>query len=352
MGRRTTVFVGSYADADETGIHVLDGTDPARPVLRGVVRGIVNPSFLAAHPTRDVLYAVSEVDDGELVALRADAAGGDGLAEIGRAPSHGDAPCHVAVAADARHVYAANYGSGSVVAYALEPDGGLGDLVAVHQHAGAGPTPRQRGPHAHCVRPGRGGVVHAADLGTDRVVTYAHGTGERHRGFAPVDELALAAGSGPRHLALHPQLPLAYLVGELDSTVTSLAVDPADGALSPLQTVATLPDGAVVTSTAAEVVVHPDGRHLYVSNRGHDSVAVFAIDERGGLEPVGHVPSGGATPRHLAVHPSGRTLLVANQDDDVVVPFAIDPSSGMPSPLEDAVEIPRPVCVLFAEVGR
>jgi len=187
-------------------------------------------------------------------------------------------------------------------------------------------------------------------------VAYEHRASSATDPWVAVGDTVVHPGAGPRHLAFHPVLPLAFVVGELDSTLLTLGVDRSSGALEPRHTVATLPADFVGASIGADVHVHPDGRHVHVSNRGHDSIATFQIgageigaaDEP--LVPLGHVPTGGRTPRNFAVHPSGRSLLVANQDSGSIVELAIDPTTGCPQPGRQIAEVPEPVCIAFVEV--
>lgn len=357
MTARSYLYVGCYTHESPVGIHVYDSSAPTGELVKLSEDDTVeHPSFLAAHPSGDILYAVSEVaspDGGSVCAFRIDR--GDGsLTLFDRAPSHGAAPCYVSVDPAGRHVYVANYLSGTIAAYAVTGDGRFGRLVATHQHGGSGPTVRQEGPHAHCILPSPAGEsVYATDLGTDRINRYQHdGRGARET-LEPADELTLEPGSGPRHIALHPHLPIGFLVCELDSTLVVLAIDRASGRLTRLHTSSTLPDGFAGESIAAEVRVHPDGRLVYVSNRGHDSIAVFGF--RGptdSLELLDHVPSGGANPRNFAIHPSGRALLVANQHSDTIVPFGIEPVTGIPQQRDLAYGVSAPVCLTFLEVAR
>lgn len=357
MAPPTYLYVGGYTNESPIGIHVYDSSDATgRLVKLSEVEGVEHPSFLAAHPSRNVLYAVSETtspEGGGLVAFGVDPVDGS-LGIIDRAPSHGSAPCYVSVDADGRHLYVANYVSGTIAVFALEGDGRFGELVAAHQHRGSGPSARQEGPHTHCILPGpTAGSVYAADLGTDEVCHYVHDRRQGVDSFTLRDQLAFEPGAGPRHLAFHPEHHLAFVVCELDSTIVTLGVDPMDGRLTRLRSTSTLPDDFVGESIAAEIRVHPDGRFVYVSNRGHDSIAVFGIAGAGEpLEPLGHVSSGGQTPRGFAIHPSGRALLVANQDTKTIVPFEIDAATGVPHQRDVTHPASEPVCLAFLEVVR
>ena len=357
MARHISLYVGCYTHESPIGIRVYDWSDPADPLVqRSEFDGVEHPSFLATHPNGNVLYAVSETalpDGGSLVALRIDPVDGS-LELIDQVPSHGSAPCYVSVDPNGRCVYVANYVTGTVVALALEPDGRFGELLVAHQHNGSGPSARQDGPHAHCVVPGPfGDSVYAADLGTDRVNHYVHRQQQGGDTFVLEDELVLDAGAGPRHLAFHPEQPVGFLVCELNSTLATLGLDSTSGRLTRLQSTSTLPDEFDCESIAAEVRVHPNGRHVYVSNRGHDSIAVFGYaGPDTALEPLGHVHSGGRTPRNFAVHPSGRALLAANQDSDTLVRFEIDAVTGIPRQLDTTEDVSQPVCITFLEVAR
>jgi 6-phosphogluconolactonase len=350
------VYVGCSTGESRVGIHVFDLERTERgPTLvpRARVEDVAHPTFLTAHPTEPVLYAVSETVAGALVSFHIDPADGT-LVEWQRASSAGDGPCHLAT--DGAHLYVANYTSGSAAAYTLLPDGRISDLVWSAQHRGSGPHVRQDAPHAHCAVPDpHRRSVHVVDLGTDRVVRYDAdpATG----GFHHAAELALEPGSGPRHLAFHPHEPMAFVVCELDSTLVALridgSVDGPTGELVPGRTTSTLPDGFAGESLAAAVRVHPDGHRVFVSNRGHDSIATFAIGGPGEpLTSLGHVASGGTGPRDLAIDPSGELLLAANRQSGHIAGFALDDRTALPRPLGTVARVPEPACILVMEVDR
>jgi 6-phosphogluconolactonase len=351
----TLLFAGGYSPPSVAGIHVFDVSLPDEPSPEiGAISGIENPSFLAVHPNRSVLYAVSETTQfngrrgGGLAAFHVDPTGS--FRPLGAISSHGDGPCHVAVHPAGSHVFVANYLSGSVAVHSLHDDGSLGALVAHHQHGGSGPTTRQEGPHAHCVRPAPdGGSVYAVDLGADEVIRYDHIDRPEGETFVAGDHTSVAAGAGPRHIAFHPWHPLAVLVNELDNTVTSFE-HAEDGGLVPVATRSTLPPDAD-NCLAADIQFHPAGHRCYVSNRGHDSVAVFDCEDPSRpLGLLGHVGSGGRTPRSLALHPSGRAMYVANQDSNRIASFAVDPASGFPERVARELEMPSPTCVITMEL--
>lgn len=356
---KVRIYIGTYTRGESQGIYLceLDRSTGKISLVGPAVSGaesIANPSFLALHPDGRFLYAVSEVDayqetrGGAVAAL---AIGPDGqLSLVNHRPSGGVGPCHVAVDRAGRNALVANYGSGSAAVLPIGPDGSLAPATSVVQHAGSSVNrQRQEGPHAHSINVDpteRFAVV--ADLGVDKVFSYrfdpAAGTLAANEGL----DLPLAPGSGPRHFAFHPSGKFAYVNNELTSTVTALAYDAQRGACEELQTVSTLPEGFAGNNTTAEVQVHPSGKFLYCSNRGHDSLAMFAIDAATGrLTPLGQHPSGGKTPRNFGIDPGGRFLVSAHQDSHTVVVHRIDPQSGRLAAVGSEVNVPTPVCVRF-----
>jgi 6-phosphogluconolactonase len=247
-------------------------------------------------------------------------------------------------------VLVANYASGTVAVLPIEAGGALGHATQVIQHRGSGPNAaRQEGPHAHCIlaHPSNRFAL-AADLGMDRVLLYRLDVENRSLLHADGDAV-MRPGTGPRHLAFHPSLPLVFVSGELDSTVTALHCDAESGAMSTLQTVSTLPAGWTGANFPADIHVAPSGRTLYVSNRGHDSIAVLSVAPATGalaLEQV--VSTGGAWPRNFSLDPRGRWLLVANQRSSSIVVFERDLESGRLTPTAQRIAVPSPVCLRFA----
>ena len=348
-------YVGTYTDGESRGIYRFT-LDPAsggasEPVLAAETE---SPSFLALHPGGRFLYAVGETDafqgekTGAVSAFAIDPTSGD-LKLLNQQRSMGTGPCHLVVDGSGRNVVVANYGSGTVAVLPVAEDGRLGEPSSVQSHSGTGPNEsRQEGPHAHGIAlDATGRRAFAADLGADRVFVYDldAATGA----LAPSDPpaAALEPGAGPRHVVFDPSGAYLYSINELDSTVTVLRHDAASGGLEAVQTVSTLPADFEGESWTAEIVISPDGRFLYGSNRGHDSLAVFAVDPASGrLSAAGHVSTGGHWPRHFSIDSTGRWLLAANQRSDSIVPFRLDPESGMPAPAGSAIVVPSPVCVL------
>ena len=314
------------------------------------VGDIVNPSYLAVGARERNLYAVAETEgEGSVVAYTRDPKSGT-LRELNRQASRGAGPCHLSIDASGQFVLVANYGGGSIAALPIADDGSLQPATGMIQHEGSSINPdRQREPHAHMIAPSPDGrFVFATDLGIDRVIAY---TLDAAGQLIPVPDAGASAepGSGPRHFAFAPDGETMYVINELTSTLTAFAYDAESGRLELGQTVSTVPDGFSGINWCAHVVVSPDGRFVYGSNRGHDSIAIWAVDgEDGQLSSLDHVPSGGETPRNFTLDPSGAWLLVANQDSDNVVVMGRDAQTGLLADPTAIVDVPTACCLVFA----
>jgi 6-phosphogluconolactonase len=353
-----TVYVGTYTEyppfvaGKTTGIYIYR-LDPGSGALTCVseVAGTINPSFLALSPDRERLYAVNELTGGPDPSGTVSAFAIDpdtkSLTFLNKQSSHGEAPCYVSVDHTGQYVLVANYVSGNVCVLPVGQDGELEPATDVVQHQGSGPTARQEGPHAHSIFPTPDNqYVFAMDLGLDRIMIYRLDPEQGKLAASDPPWVQVAPGSGPRHLAFHPHISCAYAINELDGTVTAFSYDAARGTLHELQTITTLPDDFAGSNTCADIHVAPSGKFVYGSNRGHDSIVIFAVDaETGKLSCIGHEPTQGATPRNFAIDPSGAVLLVANQDTDSVVPFHIDQESGKLTAAGQLTEVPTPVCL-------
>jgi 6-phosphogluconolactonase len=353
------VYVGTYTSAKSEGIYMLRlNTTTGELTPAGVISGIKNPSFLAIHPNRKYLYAVSEVSDadgkptGGVTSFAVDSKTGK-LNQLNSQPSEGAGPCHLVVDKTGKTVLVANYGGGSVAALPIAADGRLGKATAAIQHKGSSVNQqRQSAPHAHSINiDSSNRFAVAADLGLDKLLIYrldaAKGT------LTPNDPpfASVAPGSGPRHFAFHPNGKFAYVINEMLCTVTAFSFDEKTGSLRELQTITTLPHEVRSGYSTAEIVAHPSGKFLYGSNRGHDSIALFAVDtETGKLTALGHEPTGGKTPRNFAIDPTGTFLLAENQESDTIVVFRIDQASGKLKPTGHVANVPTPVCVRFLEL--
>lgn len=355
--RALALYVGTYTTGKKSeGIYQYRLNLASGALARvGVTKGVVDPSYLAVAPNGRFLYAVNEVEEfagqrtGALSAFAVEPQTG-ALRLLNQQPSQGGAPCYVSVTNDGRFALVANYASGNVAVLPLKAGGSLGAATDVAQHQGASVNhERQEGPHAHCiVLDAANRYAFSADLGTDKLLIYRF-DGSQGK-LAPHDPPAIATrpGAGPRHFTFHPNGRYAYLINELDATLTAFSYQPAAGKLLPLQTVATLPADFTGANTSADVHVAPSGRFLYGSNRGHDHIAVFRIDApTGKLTLVEHVPTGGRTPRNFAIDPTGTFLLVANQNTDNIVSFRIDQETGRLKATGQSAEVPAPVCLRF-----
>lgn len=354
-GRSVRVYIGAYTGGDAgKGIYRssldLQTGELAAPVLAVQVR---DPSFIEIHPSGKFLYAVSEAGaEGRVLAYAIDPNTGD-LALVNDASTGGAGPCHVNLDHAGRHVLVANYNSGSASVLPIRPDGGLGEPTGFVQHEGSSVNPsRQKEPHAHSINPSPDDrFVFVADLGLDKIMIYRlDGVSGKITAGDPAF-VKVKAGAGPRHFVFHPSGKYAYVINELDNTITAFAYDAATGSLQEIQTIPTLPSGFNGSSWCAEVRVHPSGRFLYGSNRGHDSIAVYRIDPaQGTLAFVEHETGGIKVPRNFNIDPTGKFCLVANQNGDSVVVFRIDPDTGSLEPTGHKIAVSKPVCIRFLGV--
>ena len=352
------VYVGTYTDGKSKGIYRCE-LDLATGKLSEATLAAEtkNPSFLAIHPSHRFLYAVGELSGpkgGAVSAFALDPKSGE-LKALNQKPSSGNGPCHLVVDRQGKCVLVANYGGGNVSVLHIEEDSRLGERTAFEQHAGKGTDPgRQEAPHAHSINldaANRFAVV--ADLGLDQVFVYRFDADKGSLAKNDPPSAALPPKSGPRHFTFHPDGRHAYVINEMANTVTAMKYGAEHGTLKPVQTVSTLPEGYKKSTSTAEVQVHPSGKFLYGSNRGHNSIAIFTIDEKSGeLTPAGHQASGIKTPRNFGIDPTGKWLLVANQDGDSVLVFRIDPKTGALRATGDKVEVSKPVCVKFVPKAK
>ncbi len=350
------VYVGTYTTGKSEGIY-LYRLNLSSGELKHVstTRGVINPSFLVLAPSRRYLYAVNEVGDfagrksGAVSAFAVDQRTGE-LRLLNQQPSLGADPCYVDVDAGGRFVLVANYTGGNVTVLPVQGDGSLGEATDMRQAQGSSVNrERQEGPHAHCiVLDPTNRFAYQCDLGTDKIMIFRFDA--RNGKLLPNEQprVQVKPGAGPRHLAFDLSGEYVFVLNELHSTVTTFRRDLDKGGLKELQTLSTLPKGFTGTNTSADIHVSPDGRFLYCSNRGHDSIAIFTIDSRrGALTSVGHDFTRGMTPRNFAIDPTGRFLLVANQKSDNIVVFRPDQKTGRLSSTGQLAQVPSPVCLKF-----
>ncbi|MDQ6634524.1 MAG: lactonase family protein [Gemmatimonadota bacterium] len=351
------LYVGTYTEGGRRdGIHLLrmdSGTGALRRVA--TVDAGPNPSFLAIDTDGQTLFAVNEVNElggkptGSLRSFAIDSDSGK-LTLVNERESGGAAPCYVSTDHKGRVAMVANYVSGTVALVGIAEGGALTNAYQVVQHVGKGKNPaRQEQAHAHCIIPHPSNrFALAADLGIDRVLVYRLDIDRGSLTHLTLNDAVMPPGTGPRHLAFHPTLPVVYVSGELNSTVSALRCDPITGALSPMQALPTLPASFTGENYPADIHVAPDGRALYVSNRGQNSIAVFGIvPATGMLRFQQTMPTGGDWPRNFTIDPTGRWLLVANQRSGTVVVFRRDAESGRLTATSHRIEVPSPVCLRF-----
>lgn len=346
------LYVGTYTSGSSEGIYTYGMNPETGELTRFSSVKSNNPSFLAVNPGR-FLYAVNEVgemDGRRTGGVSAFAIGPEGkLTFINQQPSEGSDPCHLSFGKGRKCLLVANYTGGNVAVLPIQRDGSLGPASDVKQHEGSGPREQQKGPHAHFIKLDRANrFAFAADLGSDKVMIYRFNSATSKLDAAPQPFAALHSGAGPRHLTFHPNGRHIYVINELDSSITTFKYNPVKGTLTAFESVSTLPRDFTGTSYCADIHVSRSGRFLYGSNRGHNSIVVFAIDSRSGrLNLVEHVSTEGKWPRNFTIDPTGRFLLVANQHTDNVVVYHINSQTGRLTPTGHTAEIPVPVCLQF-----
>lgn len=348
------MYVGTYTSGDEGGIFIqrFNSSDGSLESV-GNSGGIKNPSFLAISPNNNYLYSVSEVSDfkgqrsGGISSFSVNRKTGQ-LTPLNQQSTKGQGPCYVTVDDSGKWVLSANYSSGNVCVFPVNDDGSLAPASDVQQHEGSSVNERrQKGPHAHCiVLSPDNRYVFSADLGADEIKCYQF---DRENGkLISQPSVKAAPGAGPRHFTFHPNGKLAFLILELNSTITSYTYNAENGKLNEVETVPSLPSEYEGGNSCADIHVHPNGKFVYGSNRGHDSIVIYAVDEKSGtLTYVAHESTRGETPRNFAIDPTGEFLLAENQKSGTVHVFRIDAETGKLTHTGESAEIPTPVCIKF-----
>lgn len=349
-------YFGSYADKQTPGIHVYV-LDEQTGELTGVetVSGLINPTFLTVSQSKGLLYSYTQADEGQdsgaVLTYRIDSESG-ALSLAGQQPSLDKSATHINLDHAETFAMTVSYSEGTINLFPVQPNGEIGPLSDKVRHEGSSVVPKRQDsahPHSIYTDPTDQFVI-VPDLGLDMIKVYRLNREEGK--FIPHQDVKLAPGSGPRHFAFHPSLAYAYVINELNSTLTAFAYDGQSGTLQEIQTVSTLPEDFNGTSSTAEVQISACGSYLYGSNRGHNSIVVFAIDQSSGkLSLVQHISTGGDHPRHFSLTPSGRCLLAANKDSDSVHVFKVDQESGKLSPAGQSISIPQPTCVRFYKLS-
>jgi len=345
-------YFGSYAGKQSPGIHIymLDEQSGELSSIE-TVSGLINPTFLTVSQSKGLLYSYTQADEGQdsgaVLTYRIDPESG-ALSLAGQEPSLDKSATHINLDHAEKFAMTVSYSEGTINLFPVQPNGQLGPLSDKVRHEGSSVVPkRQESAHPHSIYTDpTDQFVIVPDLGLDTIKVYRL---DREQGkFLPHDDVKLAPGSGPRHFAFHPSLAYAYVINELNSTITVFTYDGQAGKLQEIQTVSALPGDFNGTSSTAEVQISACGSFLYGSNRGHDSIVVFAIDKSSGkLSLVQHISTGGEHPRHFSLTPSGRYLLAANKDSDSVHVFKVDPVSGRLSVTGQSISIPQPTCVRY-----
>ncbi len=352
-----SVYIGTYTGSKSKGIYSARfDSDTGKLSAIELAAETKNPTFLAIHPNGHFLYAVAEIDDfqgkktGAVSAFSIDRNSAK-LSLLNQEASGGGGPCHLSVDKTGKCMLVANYGTGSFAALSVQEGGKLEAPREMIRFDGSSINrERQSGPHAHYINfDPSNKFAFGCDLGLDKVFIWEFELAGLPENVLKLKYPALIKpGSGPRHLAFHPNGRVAYLINEMSGTITVFAYDSGKPALNELQTISTLPEKFEGFKSGAEIEVHPSGKFVYGSNRGHNSIAVFAVDETSGkLTLVEHQSTQGKTPRHFAIDPTRKWLLAENQDSDNIVIFRIDQESGKLSPTGDKVEIGAPVCIQF-----
>jgi 6-phosphogluconolactonase len=345
-----TFYLGTYTRGDKSkGIYVgkLD-PDTGKLGTLELAAEADNPSFVALSPNGKFLYAVAEAGGGGVAAFSVGAEGK--LAKLNELPTGGTGTCHVWVDATGRNVFAANYGGGSFAVFQTKPDGSLAERTTFIQLEGSGPNPkRQAKSYGHSIYTDAANqFVYGCDLGSDNVWTYRLDAAKGTLTATDPASGKVPPGSGPRHLAIHPNGKYAYTNNEMGMSVTAFSRDPAKGTLTALETVSTLPEGTSIDGlSTAEIFCHPTGKWLYVSNRTHDTIAVFAIGAEGKLKFLEAAPAQVKVPRGFGIDPSGKWLVAGGQNDHRIAVLKIDQETGKLTPTGQTAEVGAPVCVLF-----
>ena len=356
MAAEHRVFIGTYTrgNASSDGIYTCIFDDLSGRLTSPTLATVAdNPSFLAIFPSKNLVFACNETNDfggqptGAVSSFRINKSDGS-LTLINQQPTGGGAPCHCTIDATGRYLLVANYVGGNVAVFPISDDGALAPRSCLINHVGTGPDMRrQEQPHAHSINLSADNrFAYAADLGIDRVMIYRFDDQAGRLVPSAADSVAIPAGGGPRHFSIHPSGRMAYTNNELTCEVTAFSRDRATGSLTAIQQISTLPPNFEGRKSTAECLVHPNGRLLYVSNRGHDSIAAYAINqENGKLTVIEIEKTGGQEPRNFVIDPTGQWLLAENQNSDTVVVMEIDPTTGALTRTPGTISVGKPVCI-------
>jgi 6-phosphogluconolactonase len=352
-GKTYRAYVGTYTTkTNSKGIYEIQFDSATGKMSAVEVAGDTkDPSWVVLHPSGKYLYSVNEMGKASTVSAFAIDSKHGKLTLLNQLPSLGEDPCYLSFDRTGKFLFVANYTSGTVAAFPILADGKLGEHTGLEQDSGTlGPNKeRQDGPHAHFIAPSeQNRFVYVADLGLDRVLIYEFDSAKGTLGRVGTNTAAeLKPGTGPRHIAFSNDGKFMYVVGEMESTVTVFANENQES-FRAIQTERMLSSGFSGRNDAAEIEIHPNGKFLYASNRGHDSIVLYAIDQQSGLlRQIADVPTGGKEPRHFAIDPTGTFLLAENQLSDTIMEFRINPTTGELTPTGETLTVPSPVCLVF-----
>lgn len=348
------LFVGTYTkNSKSKGIYLYEMNRNTGALSYVSTCVTINPSYLAIHPNKQWLYAISEVggdnpkSTGLISAFKIDSIKKE-VTFINSVSAQGNGPCYVSIDQTGNFAMLANYGSGNVAIFPINKDGSLKEASSSHQHVGKGHTPRQEGPHAHMIMPGLSNYIYSTDLGTDRIVQY---TLDDQGKLNLKKEIEAKSGAGPRHLTFHSNQKWVYVINELNGSIEAFNLNKSTGDFIRFQTISTLPVGQSVFAGSADIHISPSGKYLYASNRADvNNIAMYSINQNTGeLQLIGHQSVLGKAPRNFIIDPTGTFLLVANQDSNSVITFRIDSATGKLVETGLQSEIPTPVCLKFFE---
>jgi 6-phosphogluconolactonase len=341
-----TLLVGTYTGRDSEGVYMYKfNPENGDARLVNIAKGLENPSFLAVSPNLKFAYVVGEVDGGSITSI---AIGDSILTELNTASSGGVHPCYIAVDKTGKWVFTGNYSSGSMAVLPILADGKIGEPTQSVQHTGFGPNKdRQKESHVHSVNVSPNNKdIYVPDLGIDKVMAYRFN--ESTGAISEGNSMTVTAGSGPRHFTFHPNGNFAYVIQELTGSITSFAYT--DNSLVKIEETSTLPKDFEGKNSSSDIHISPDGKFLYAANRYHDSIGVFAIDEKTGkLTLVSHHSTMGEIPRNFVIDPTGKYVLVANQESDTIIIFDRNAQTGKLSPTGKKINVSMPVCLVFVK---
>ncbi|MEO5977227.1 MAG: lactonase family protein [Chryseolinea sp.] len=352
--KKEILYVGTYSVRGSEGIYVFQ-IDRAKKILKPlqIVPSLESPTYLAIHPNSKFLYSVNrgkanvEDNGGSVSSYAIDQKTGR-LSGLNHRSSYGDAPCYISIDKTGAHAFVCNYAGGNLVVLPLFQDGLVGIPTDAKKYAGKGVNEkRQAEPHIHSATISADNkFLYVCDLGTDKIYIYQYDAATGKLNVGPIAELNVAPGSGPRHLTFHPNGKYMYLVEEMKSTVCAIEVDKVTGNLTILQdTVRALPETFEGPNSSADIHINSKGNFLYMSNRGHNSISIFAVGLDGTITLVGQQDTGGKAPRNFIIDPKGEFILVANQDSDSILMYKTDAKTGKLTVVGKPIKVPSPVCL-------